>query len=148
MLVVLLSSAVKLGTHFLENNKITAVFTMLKLCVSKEHWRSNATCNVERDATWAIKTKPVYLFFHWDDAEIGHFKPPSINDVTKIKDTFYLEWPSKSCSLSSYILVYEYSGRFHRVLWHWRGPVSLGHWWVKRTIAVCYNLVKEINRMN
>ena len=38
---LLLSSAVKLGTHFLENkkkssNKITTVFTMLKLCVSKE----------------------------------------------------------------------------------------------------------------
>ena len=32
----LLSSSVKPGTHFLENNKIIGVFTMLKLCVSKE----------------------------------------------------------------------------------------------------------------
>ena len=31
-----LSSAAKPGTHFLENNKIVGVFTMLKLCVSKE----------------------------------------------------------------------------------------------------------------
>ena len=31
-----LSSAAKPGTHFLEDNKITGVFTMLKLCVSKE----------------------------------------------------------------------------------------------------------------
>ena len=45
----LLSSAVKSGTHFLENNKIIEVFTMLKLCVSKEHQRSNVTCNSERD---------------------------------------------------------------------------------------------------
>ena len=30
------SSAAKPGTHFLENNKITALFTMLKLCVIKE----------------------------------------------------------------------------------------------------------------
>ena len=35
-LVILLSSAAKPGTHFLENNKIIGVFTMLKLCVSKE----------------------------------------------------------------------------------------------------------------
>ena len=33
---VLLSSARKPGAHFFENNKITGVFTMLKLCVSKE----------------------------------------------------------------------------------------------------------------
>ena len=32
----ILSSAAKPGTHFLENNKIIGVFTMLKLCVSKE----------------------------------------------------------------------------------------------------------------
>ena len=32
----LLSSALKPGAHFFENNKITGVFTMLKLCVSKE----------------------------------------------------------------------------------------------------------------
>ena len=31
-----LSSALKPGAHFFENNKITGVFTMLKLCVSKE----------------------------------------------------------------------------------------------------------------
>ena len=34
----LLSSAAKPGTHFLENNKITGVFKMLKLCVSKERY--------------------------------------------------------------------------------------------------------------
>ena len=34
--IVVLSSAAKPGTHFLENNKIIGVFTMLKLCVSKE----------------------------------------------------------------------------------------------------------------
>ena len=33
---LVLSSAAKPGTHFLENNKIIGVFTMLKLCVSKE----------------------------------------------------------------------------------------------------------------
>ena len=32
----LLSSAATPGTHFLENNKITGVVTILKLCVSKE----------------------------------------------------------------------------------------------------------------
>ena len=32
----ILSSAAKPGTHFLENNKIIGVFTMLKLCMSKE----------------------------------------------------------------------------------------------------------------
>ena len=32
----LLSSAAKPGAHVLENNKITGVFTMLKLCMSKE----------------------------------------------------------------------------------------------------------------
>ena len=31
-----LSSAAKPGTHFLEKNKTIVVFTMLKLCVSKE----------------------------------------------------------------------------------------------------------------
>ena len=35
-LTMLLSSAAKPGTHVLENNKIIGVFTMLKLCVSKE----------------------------------------------------------------------------------------------------------------
>ena len=35
-LLHVLSSSVKPGTHFLENNKIIGVFTMLKLCVSKE----------------------------------------------------------------------------------------------------------------
>ena len=64
---------------------------MLKLCMSKEQLTSNASCNVERDATLAITTKQVSLFFHWDDVEIGHFKPRSSNDVTKIKDTFHLE---------------------------------------------------------
>ena len=33
---IVLSSAVKPGTHFLENNKVTGVITTLKLCVSKE----------------------------------------------------------------------------------------------------------------
>ena len=33
---MLLSSAAKPGTHVLENNKIIGVFTMLKLCMSKE----------------------------------------------------------------------------------------------------------------
>ena len=31
-----LSSSVKPGTHFFENNKVIRVFTMLKLCMSKE----------------------------------------------------------------------------------------------------------------
>ena len=35
-IIYILSSAAKPGTHFLENNKIIWVFTMLKLCVSKE----------------------------------------------------------------------------------------------------------------
>ena len=64
-----LSSAAKPGTHLLENNKIIGVFTMLKLCVSKE--RNVGTCNVERDTTYATKTKPLSLFFHCDDDEIG-----------------------------------------------------------------------------
>ena len=34
--MIVLSSAAKPGTHFLENNKIIGVFTMLKLCMSKE----------------------------------------------------------------------------------------------------------------
>ena len=34
--LLVLSSAAKPGTHFLENNKIIGVFTMSKLCVSKE----------------------------------------------------------------------------------------------------------------
>ena len=33
---IVFSSAVKPGTHFLENNKVTGVFAILKLCVSKE----------------------------------------------------------------------------------------------------------------
>ena len=33
---LILSSALKPGAHFFENNKITGVFTMFKLCVSKE----------------------------------------------------------------------------------------------------------------
>ena len=36
MIGEVLSSAAKPGTHFLENNKIIGVFTMLKLCVNKE----------------------------------------------------------------------------------------------------------------
>ena len=36
VITLLLSSALKSGAHFFENNKITGVFTMLKLCVSKE----------------------------------------------------------------------------------------------------------------
>ena len=34
--LLVLSSALKPGAHFFENNKITGVFTMLQLCVSKE----------------------------------------------------------------------------------------------------------------
>ena len=36
-------------------------------------------------------------------SKLTHFKPPSSNDVTKIKDTFYIEWQNKSCSLTWYI---------------------------------------------
>ena len=67
--VYVLSSAAKPGAHFLENNKIIGVFTMLKLCVSKERLAINVACNVERDTTYTTKVKQVYfmsLFFHCD----------------------------------------------------------------------------------
>ena len=70
-MAVVLSSAVEPGAHFFENNKITGVFTMLKLCMSKERLkRINITCNVERDTTYATKTQQVYLFLHCDYVEI------------------------------------------------------------------------------
>ena len=33
----------------------------------------------------------VGFFFHSEDVKIVHFKPPSSSDVTKIKDTCYIE---------------------------------------------------------
>ena len=51
----------------------------------------NVTCNVERDMMCATQPKHDRLLFQWEDVKIDHFKPPSSTDVTKIKDTFYIE---------------------------------------------------------
>ena len=40
------------------------------------------------------------LYFHLEDVKIDQFNSPSSSDVTTIEDTFYIEWQSKSFSLS------------------------------------------------
>ena len=84
--------------------------TTLKLCLTI------VTLNVIRRAQ--PKQIRHCLFFHSEDAKIDHFKPPWSSNVTKINGTctFYIEWQSKSLSLSWCIsLLYEYSSCFHSI---------------------------------
>ena len=73
---MVLSSSVKPGTHFLENNKIIGVFTISKL--GEQRTISAVTLHVERDTMCATKIKQVFLVFWGDDVEIGHFRPQSM----------------------------------------------------------------------
>ena len=81
-----------LGPHFLENNKIICSVHNVET-LHKQRMISivvlHETLNMMRCAQ--SKQSRCSLFVHWDDVEIGHFKPWSSNDVTKIKDTFYIE---------------------------------------------------------
>ena len=60
---------------------------------SKEDYCHNITCNI---------------FFHLEDVKTDHFKPPSSSEVPKTEDTFYIEWHSKSCSLSWCTILWVY----------------------------------------
>ena len=55
------------------------------------------------------KTKQyLLLFFYLKDVKIDHFKPTSSSDVTKIKDTFYIEWQTK---FNSNVMAYDLTFR-------------------------------------
>ena len=46
------------------------------------------------------------LFLYSKDAKTDPLKPLSSIDITKIKDTFYIEWQSKYSSLSWYVILW------------------------------------------
>ena len=89
-MICILSSSVELGTHFFEKNNwsvhnVKTLHEQRTISIVTLH----VTLNVIRSAQ--SKQRRYSLCFHSDDVKIWHFKPRSSNDVTKIKDIFYIE---------------------------------------------------------